>query len=66
MQRPEGPFAMKEVFEGREGAPVLYAGLDECTQKNVDTCGAVRRPAHCMEPGPKSYCGHQQGADPTR
>ena len=42
-QRPfemgyKAPFVMKDLVEGKAVAPVLYTGLDECTQDNVDTC----------------------------
>jgi ribose transport system substrate-binding protein len=42
-QRPfemgyRAPFVMKDMVEGKTVEPVLYTGLDECTQENVDTC----------------------------
>ncbi len=42
-QRPfemgyKAPFVMRDLVEGKTVEPVLYTGLDECTQENVDTC----------------------------
>jgi len=42
-QRPfemgyKAPFVMKDMVEGKAVDPILYTGLDECTQENVDTC----------------------------
>jgi ribose transport system substrate-binding protein len=42
-QRPfemgyKAPFVMRDLVEGKAVDPVLYTGLDECTQANVDSC----------------------------
>jgi ribose transport system substrate-binding protein len=42
-QRPfemgyRAPFVMKDMIEGKQVEPVIYTGLDECTQGNIDTC----------------------------
>jgi ribose transport system substrate-binding protein len=42
-QRPfemgyKAPFVMRDLVEGKTVEPVLYTGLDECTQENIDTC----------------------------
>src|SRR5882724_7840491 len=42
-QRPfemgyKAPFVMRDLVEGKAVDPVLYTGLDECTQANVDKC----------------------------
>jgi ribose transport system substrate-binding protein len=42
-QRPfemgyRAPFVMKDLIEGKAVEPVIYTGLDECTQETADTC----------------------------
>ncbi|MCT7374671.1 substrate-binding domain-containing protein [Chelativorans salis] len=42
-QRPfemgyRAPSVMVDLIEGKAVKPVIYTGLDECTQENVDTC----------------------------
>jgi ribose transport system substrate-binding protein len=42
-QRPfemgyKAPFVMRDLVEGKTVDSVLYTGLDECTQENVDSC----------------------------
>src|SRR5215470_7323733 len=42
-QRPfemgyKAPFVMRDLVEGKTVEPVLYTGLDECTQENVANC----------------------------
>jgi ribose transport system substrate-binding protein len=34
----KAPFVMRDLVEGKAVDPVLYTGLDECTQANVDKC----------------------------
>jgi ribose transport system substrate-binding protein len=32
------PSVMMDLIEGKAVEPVIYTGLDECTQETVDTC----------------------------
>ncbi len=36
----KAPFVLRDLIEGKTVEPVLYTGLDECTQENVDSCPA--------------------------
>jgi ribose transport system substrate-binding protein len=32
------PSVMMDLIEGKPVDPIIYTGLDECTQENADSC----------------------------
>jgi ribose transport system substrate-binding protein len=34
------PSVMIDLINGKKVEPVIYTGLDECTQENIATCSA--------------------------